>query len=63
MQMGKEVHYADEDYNKKLSDWMQTINPKPIGEALEKLKRKYQDERAAYIEDCRKKKLEAKTQG
>jgi predicted HicB family RNase H-like nuclease len=58
--VGKEVLYADPNYKQRLHDWMQTYNPKPVGEALEALKKKYADQREAYIEDCRKKKLEAK---
>lgn len=48
--MGQSVSFGDENFKQQMAEFMQQINPKPIGSELEALKKKYEDERAAYIE-------------
>jgi hypothetical protein len=48
--MPKKFLYADEGFKEQLAEFMQRINPKPTGAELEELKKKYEDERAAYIQ-------------
>lgn len=43
--MGKYISYGKDDYKKTLAEFAAMVNPKPTGEALEKLRKKYEEQR------------------